>query len=422
MISNMEKHFYLFLICIILNIFFSNQNPNSYPIILNTNEEPIGFYINNIDGQSPCEKWFPSLFIPTLLIPKSEKEIPSGKEIDGKNLEINIPVLNKNKNISVEVYENVPFLKKEYTDILLKSIESGVNLCYLGISPGINIYKDLEREHNILKNLQSKGLIKNRVFSFDKWNLKSNTSNFYFGEFNPIFNSNEENIGICENYPNDPLWGCSFKEMKINDINIPLTNNEGNLYRIYFSSETHDLYFPKAFEGIISNSSNKLCYVDNYNYLICNNFFINSEFIPLQLTEANSKFIITGQIDNINRFNKKSDDKKNETRITFENINYIILPIIVFKEFYIKFDADNNLISFYTNNTNILKVNEKGKNGSSVGTIFLILLIILIILGLSYGVYWFFAKRKKTVETNINSFSKFEDEENYKNLNEKKVF
>ena len=422
MISRMGKNFYLFLICIILNIFFSNQNPNSFPIMLNIKEEPIGFYINNIDGQSPCEKWFPSLFIPTLLIPKSEDEIPSGKEIDGINLEINIPFLNRNKNISVEAYENVPFLKKEYTDILLKSIESGVNLCYLGISPGINIYKNLERDHNILKNLQSKGFIKNRIFSFDKWNLNYNTSNFYLGESNPIFNSNEGNIGTCENYFNDPLWGCSFKKLLLNNIDIPIINNEGNLYRIYFSSETNDLYFPKAFEEIFRNSSNNLCYVDNYNYLICKNSFKNSNFLPLQLTEEKENFIITGQVDNINRFNIKSNDRINETRITFENINYIILPIMVFKEFYIKFDADNNLISFYTNNTDLLKVKEKKKNESSVGTVLIILLIILIILGLSYAAYWFFVKRRKNIQPNINTFSKFEDEEDYKNLNEKKVF
>ena len=52
---------------------------------------------------------------------------------------------------------------------------------------------------------------------------------------------------------------------------------------------------------------------------------------------------------------------------------------------------------------------------------FLVILVILILLGLCLaGVFYF--KNKRKTESNINKFSKFEDEEDYQNMNEKKVF
>ena len=89
----------------------------------------------------------------------------------------------------------------------------------------------------------------------------------------------------------------------------------------------------------------------------------------------------------------------------------------------LQFDAENSLISFYTENSEILEVKEKRKNkSSSIGTVLIIILIILVVLGLIFGAYWFFIKRRRSVETNINTFSKFDDEDSYNNLNGKKVF
>jgi hypothetical protein len=275
----------------------------------------------------------------------------------------------------------------------------------------------MEEENTILDDLKAKNVIKEKIFSFDIWNLNTEQPNtkFYLGESHDVFNSNSEAIGSCKNYPNDNLWGCSFKKMLFNNLNIPLTNGT-DLYKIYFSSETHNLVFPRDLEkAFLSNNS---CSWDNENNLKCEGFFDKSNYAPLQLTEANEKFIITGQVDNFARFSENQKKQKDYARILLDDIGYIILPLTVFKEFHIQFNAENNLIRFYTENSEILKVNERRKEKSSGLTVLIIILIILIILGLGFGAYWLIIKRQKT-EKNINQFSKFEDEESYQSMNDK---
>ena len=383
------------------------------------------FYINKQIEESPCQQWTPSLFIPTLLIPRANY-ISKGEAIEGIILDIKLPFINKNDNIPVQPFEGVPSIIENYEDILLKSTGSEVSLCYFGISPGINIYKDLNKEHNTLNNLKTKEKIKERIFSFTKWDIKASppTSKLYLGESHNIFNSKEGIIGTCESYPNDSLWGCSFKEMIINNINIPLKNESENLYKIYFASETQDLYFPNSYQQIFKELSKDSCDINAKTYLECKNFFNSSNYVSLQLTEENEKFIIKGQVDNLARFsNTDKEGQKDMARIRFGDIDYIILPLMVFKEFHVQFDAENSLISFYTENSEILEVKEKGKNkSSSVGTVLIVVLMILVALVLIVGASWLFIKRRRSVETNINTFSKFEDEDSYNNLNGKKVF
>jgi hypothetical protein len=426
----MEKKLILFLIFIIINISFSNQifefeMTLDIDVDSDSESESDEFYINTQIKESPCTRWTPSLFIPTLLIPK-KNIIAKGTSLDGINFYINIPFIDRNNDIKILPFEGVPSIIENYEDILMKSFGSEVSLCYFGISPGINIYKELNKEHNTLNNLKTKEKIKERIFSFTKWDIKANPpkSKLYLGESQNIFKSNEGIIGTCESYPNDSLWGCSFKEMILNNISIPLKNENQTLYKIYFASEIQNLYFPKSYETIFKELSKDSCVINKKNYLECRNFFNSSNYVSLQLTEENEKFIIKGQVDNLARFNNTdAESKKDMARIRFEDIRYIILPIMTFKEFHVQFDAENSLISFYTNNSEILKVKEKEKNkSSSIGSILIIILIILLILGLSYGIYWFFIKKRRNIETNINTFSKFEDEEDYKNLNEKKVF
>ena len=397
-----------------------------FEMAIDIKTESMEFYINKQIEKSPCQQWTPSLFNPTLLIPKNN-EITKGTPMQSIDFSIKFPFINKNKIIPVKPYEGVPSIIDNYEDILLKSLGSEVSLCYFGISPGINIYKNLNKEHNTLNNLKTKGKIKERIFSFTKWDIKASppTSKLYLGESHNIFNSNEGTIGICKSYLNDSLWGCSFKEMIINNINIPLKNETQSLYKIYFSSEIQDLYFPNSYEKMFKELlKDYSCFLNISNYLQCKNLFNSSNYVSLQLTEENEKFIIKGQVDNLARFNNTDDNiQKDMARIRFEDIDYIILPLMVFKEFHVQFDAENSLISFYTENSEILQVKEKGKNkSSSIGTVLIIILIILVVLGLIFGAYWFFIKRRKSVETNINTFSKFEDEDSYNNLNGKKVF
>ena len=418
----MEKYFILYFICFLINIFSSTQKFESFPITINPNiTEKGGYFIKDNNTEHYCPEWFPSLFMPILMIP-DKIDIGTIPPIHDSEFELKIPMIEKNRNYRYKLFEKIKFLRQDYTSILMQQQYSKNDLCYLGIASGVDNYQKIEEKQVILNALKEEGLIDKKIFSFDIWDIKSDPKTMlFFGDSHDVFNSNNGMIGTCERYPKDSLWGCSFKEMLFNNINIPLNNGTENLYKIYFSTETHNLIFPIEFQNIFNIYTNSKCFYNSKSYLTCEGFFDSSGHVPLQLTEANDNFVITGEVDNVIRFNQNNDEKKDDARIQFEDIDYIILPLIVFKEFHVQFDAEDNLIKFYTNNPNILKVKEKRNNKSSGLTAFIVILIILLVLGLCLVGYLFIRNKRRT-EKNINKFSKFEDEEDYKTINEKKVF
>ncbi len=421
----MKKNYNLIIICIISNIFFSQQTYETYEITINPNTDSEEFYINDSFENTLCNRWIPSLFIPFLLVPK-EKKIDESLKLFNIKLDIKFPFINDNDLTSFEFYKNIPFLKDKFKSILMRPLIIQINKCYLGISAGINDYKDFEEKNTTLSILKENKLINEKIFSFDIWKISSEykeaKSKLFLGESINIFNSNDRIEATCKSYKDDLHWGCSFKEMILDDINFELKNENKSLYKTYISSEIPDLILPKSLEQKIINLTKSECIINDDNYLTCNKFFKNANYVPLKLTEENEKFIIKGQVDNINRFDKEDQNKKNISRITFEEIDYIILPLMVFKQFHVQFDADKKSISFYTNDTSILEVKKEEKNeSSSAGTVFLIIFIILLILFICFIVYWIIKRRQKT-EKNINEFSKFEDEEDYQKINEKKIF
>lgn len=422
---NFKNQIYLILLFFILNISLSLQNPLDFEISINTDpSESEGFYIDNNNNDSPCDKWMPSLTIPLLLVPRS-------KDIDGEGGKIGFflknPLLYKNKEFEVTIFEDVAFLKDKYRGTLVRTkLPNLIFSCYFGLSPGINNYGLLSTDSINLYKLEKDGNINHKIFSFDKWNIKSTPikSTFYLGESHNNFNLKRGIIGTCKNYPEDSLWGCSFKEMIFNNIVIPLKNKNGSLYKIYFSSENHNLIFPLTYKEVFQTISNNVCESTLEGFLSCKDFYNDTtEYVNLKLTEESDNMVIFGQVDNVNRFNSKDENKKDYARIKFEDIDYIILPLMVFKEFLIQFDAENKLISFYTEDNKILQVKEKINNdNSSYGfMIFLVILIILLILCLGFGVYKFI-KSRSNVEKDINKFNKFEEEENFHNMNENRVF
>ena len=157
---------------------------------------------------------------------------------------------------------------------------------------------------------------------------------------------------------------------------------------------------------IFENISHKYCQVNHYNYLDCINMFNNNDYIPIKL--SNEYMTITGEIDNINRFTIKNKDRSNLTRITFEDIDYFVFPLIMFKNFHIQFDGEQNIISFYTNDSTILKikkiVNKNEGEISSILIIIIVIVIILIALFIGFIVYRFIKKRRGlNAEEEINN-------------------
>jgi hypothetical protein len=419
--SKMGKYANILFLFFLFKIFSSTPELETFDVTIILNDTNLeGLLIDDKSEKKVCNAWIPSLFMPLLYISdnKETKEAILIPEYSGK--ELFYPVFYKNKSIGFNTYQEIKFLNKKYQSKLMKDIYHMFNYCYFGLSHGVNNFIELKEEDVTLNYLKEKDFIKKKIFSFDIWDLNKNKTTFYLGDSHEDFNSNAGIIGTCNSYSKDSPWGCSFKKMLFNNINIPLEDNIGTLYKIYFSSETHDLIFPNSFKDIFKNSTNNSCFPIN-EYLSCPDFFKVSKYFPIQMTEKNDNFVITGQVDSILRYNTKEKNKKDYARIQFDDINCIILPLIVFKEFHVQFDAESNLIKFYTKDSNILKVKEIKKEGSSALTIFLVILVILILLGLSIAAF-LFIKNKRNTESNINKFSKFEDEEDYKNLNEKKVF
>lgn len=104
-------------------------------------------------------------------------------------------------------------------------------------------------------------------------------SYFYFGDTNENFKSNN---GIIGNYKSsDSFWGCQFNEIIFKDISLPLKNEEGNLYQMYFATETHNIILPMRYIEIFKEITDNSCQNSIYNYLECKNMFDNSDYIPI---------------------------------------------------------------------------------------------------------------------------------------------
>lgn len=414
---NLYSFLYLF-----LNISFSLQITKDFKISIKKQQLQLGFfYITYSKFLDSCDEWIISLFNPILLAKKCD--ITGVKVLE--KYELNNPIFFKKDPFSITVLQDIKFL--EYDMFLGKEYSLGnIDYCYFGISSGLAKYDELNENQINLNYLKEKGKIDKRIFSFDKWEINTEwiTSSFHFGDFNSIFNSNDGIIGTCDSDPKNLSWGCFFQEIIFNNISIPLKDDNGNLIKVYFASEIHHLIFPTSFQEKFIEASKNDCEYHKEKYsLVCKDFFNSNNYFPIIFKNENME--ITGEIDNENRFNIENINKEFNSRIIFKDNEYIILPLIVFKNFYIQFDGENNKISFYTQNKDILKVKSKEENNnesSSRYTIILVILIILFIIVIAIGILFFIKNRKGNVEKSINKFNKLEEEEDFHNMNENRVF
>lgn len=162
-------------------------------------------------------------------------------------------------------------------------------------------------------------------------NENSIISYFYFGGAHDHFKLKDGLIGACKN-SGYPYWGCTFKEIIINNESLSLENEDGKYYQIYFATETNQLKFPMNFIH-----SFNIFTKDNFEYdslediLFCN-LFNEEGYIPVKLINENKK--ITAEIDSVVRF-PYNNLQANRTRIKFYDIDYIVLPLTMFKQNFI---------------------------------------------------------------------------------------
>ena len=419
----------LFLIYLILNITLTSQEYVEYTMKLDITENELNILnIENNKENDPCKNWIPSLFNPILLINKNI-DISENQKLDYNSQTI-IPIFST-EEIFYYLY-SFNFLDK-YKDIILAK-ERYYNhffYCYFGLLHGIGNYSILNETQIFLSQSKEEGYIDKKIFSFSPWDIKEKeiSQTLYLGDSYDFKSKNKDGItSSCKVNKSDMYWGCIFNEISFNKISTKLKKENGELYKIYFSSENYDIVIPWTFKDKFNHITNNACKykIDHDNKflnLTCENFFNDKgEFASIEL--INDDMVITLEIDNIFRFSKTEDEDKNKTRIRYEDsIDFFIFPLIMFKKFHVQFDAQNYLISFSTIDKSILQLKKKEKKGSSGGLkAFLVILIILIIVALGFGIFLLLRKRKNSIEKNINKYNKFEDEENYQNMKENRVF
>ena len=420
-----------------LNIIFTQEGYELFKISININSNTLGkLYIDfsstekndDSDDDTKCGKWIPSLLSPILLV-KNKINVKNFTIYDRENVMIYNPAL-INDIVTGKCY--LSNLYNKYQLVLAKeTFGTYVDDCYFGLSSGLGNSSILPNETN-LNYLKNTTLITQKIFSFDKWVLKEKSLDidFYFGDAHQKFSSNNGIIGTCKGNKDDYFFGCPFKKISFNN-NIELINDKnGNFYKIFFSSENHNIIFPEGFrEKFYKITNNECSELPGTKSISCKNLFNTDNYFPLKLIDENMN--ITIEIDNILRYNKEKGDDQYETNIKFEEIDYLILPLIVFKQFHVQFNANDNLISFYTTNETILEIKKEEENSkkedepeesSNAGTIILIIFISLIILALVFGIFWFIRKRKSSGEKNINKYNKFEEDDNFQDMNEKRLF
>lgn len=414
----------LLLLFVQINLSLSETNYSSYPMEIAIDGEDLKPFIIH-------EKWIPSLLSPILLVSPYE-DIYEGKLETLPISNIRSYFKRLNSDAFTVVLFNFTFLN-DFKAVLGKAANDIISESYIGLSSGNCFYNGLEKKYFLLDYLKNNHEITNRIFSFDKWKLKENllTSTLYFGDSHDNFAKNEENgiIGSCKTNNSDPFWGCYFNTMSFKGNEIPL-DNITHKFKIYFSSENHEILFPMSFEDNFNNLTENHCeyngshYSDYQYYVSCDNFFIGTETEEFNLTNEN--MTITVEIDSSSKYYPDSSKKK-YTRIRFEDIDFFVFPLIMFKQFHIEFNKEKELISFYTKNSSILYITEKdeeesnnhnNENSSGLKT-FLIIFFIILFLVLVLGVIWFIKKRRGSVEKNINKYNKFDEDDNFQNMNQK---
>ena len=127
---------------------------------------------------------------------------------------------------------------------------------------------------------------------------------------------------------------------------------------------------------------------------------------------------ITLEVDKMSRFYANYPSLDGVTNIFFHDLEYIIFPLVMLKNFHVQFHVEKRVISFYSNDTNILEIKEKAlldqkddnSDRISVWLIIIIISSILLILGCIYYYFFYYKKKYRNFEK-FNKYSKYEDEE-----------
>ena len=294
--------------------------------------------------------------------------------------------------------------------------EDAINSLGLAYSVGNNVNSiGFEKSEGTLELFKNSLGIK-KIFSINQWektkyqNKPKFSSTLYLGEEHSDF-SNKTNIGSCSIDTNSPFWNCQFSQMTINNKNISLINEKTEQpYEIRFIIESQRIVFPKSFKNSILGTyslTGSKCYdyttKRNTDLVLCEQMTEDdSETIPITFINAENTMKIRGEIDNENLLSNLDETITTAfpTNIYFNDTDYIIMPLTVFKKFHVLFDAENNKISFFTEDKSLLKLiqnkeEEKENNNKEdnlsyfknhIFTTILIIAIVFLVIGLMVSI------------------------------------
>ena len=329
-----------FCIILILN-YFSIANLEYRKIdlkLIKGQDSSLPLYIETNDV---CGKWVPALFSSLSLI---NRDIEGNYSKIGWEIKINSPIVIISEFSSVfaslwlgqvSVFDQVYVAKAN-----IKFPE----YCQFGFGYSDVIPEDRSEKYNLMKFLVSSKQIEKNIFSFGKWELNDTEfihSTLYIGDSHENFL--EDNVGSCKIENGSGYFGCIFDDFIFLNETYSLKDENNKQIVIYFSSELSKIYFPQDFFKIPETCN----YGSVVNEFTCEDL-IQKDYLTLKLRSENMN--ITLEVDNLKRY--YTANKENLANIAFhQDIDYIIFPLTMFKNFHVQFDVENNTISFYSNDT-----------------------------------------------------------------------
>ena len=408
------KMIYFLFICLI------SLSQSSIKIKLQSEITEDELYPMEIKYDYICQTWMPSLFNPFLIISDSTIEnygLVFKKKISLSNLYF--------QGISFKCDVSELFFKSQYTTYVAQcAFTNNANHgnCFFGLShsvPKSTIGLDINDTN--IDILNQKKYIDEKIFSFSKWQINDDlvTSELLIGDSHLNYKDSGY-IGIC-NVTDESYWRCDFENLTFYDYTIPLRKDDKTLYQIYLTTESNTISFPSEFKTILKTASKEKCKSTLFGgdyFLDCENAD-NVDYIPLKI--STSEMNITAEIDFFDRFRQKTKGPKTKTRIQFSHEEYIIFPMMMFKQFDVEFNAEKKAISFFTTNSSILETPIPPVKKSNVLKILLIILIIIIVLAAGFGIFllirYFKRRRGTSLEYKISACNKYEDDFNSINQN-----
>ena len=393
-------------------IFFPFINSKYKEIELKLSKDEIDsdlpLYIETIDS---CSKWIPSLFSSLLIfnyeidtigtiVTLLDIKIQNFYSIKEYKIPLNAHVWITNISIFMNIY-------------VAQSRVLWPKYCLFGLDYSEVLVLYGKQKLNSIKNLIPQQIDK-FIFSFGKWDLSKKDyiySKLYIGDSHEIFLGN---VGTCNIQNETNYYGCIFNDfIFLNETYSLINENNNRPYIIYFSSEFNKIYFPNNFKNKIKNCHLEKNFVHEF---ICEELK-NKDYIPLKLRNDNMN--ITLEVDKINRFYDYSTESNYVTNILFHDEDYIIFPLTMFKNFHIQFDVEKKIISFFTNDTNILELKKKS-NSDYISTILIIFFVILGTLLIGIGVF-LYKKKHSSLYKKFNKYSRFEEESDHTLINYESV-